>query len=436
MVEHVAAFLDSLPAILRILTVFCLVLITMKFKWSLGNAFLMGALALGLLFHMAPVNILSSAGRVLIDPKTLGIGGVVALILVLSHSLEASGQMQRLLANFSGLIQKPALNLVIFPALIGLLPMPGGAVFSAPMVKHLGQRHELSGQRLSYTNYWFRHIWEYWWPLYPGVLLTTALAQIDLWYFVMCMAPLTLVALGVGYWPLWRDLAKAAKASPSLKKPPWRPFLKELAPIVFVIVAGLGGGWMFGLGLSGPLQAVSKELGLMVALVVAIGWVWAVNQLPRKTCLGILRHPALLKMLYMIVGIFVFKGILLSSGAVALISAEFIGWKIPLQSIAVLLPLLVGLVSGITIAFVGATFPILIALIDTLGQTQLMMPYMMLATVSGFAGVLLSPLHLCLQLSNQYFETPLVPVYKQMGIPLVALLVGGGVYFALWGNIF
>ena len=34
--------------------------------------------------------------------------------------------------------------IILFPALIGLLPMPGGAIFSAPMVKNLGQQYRMS----------------------------------------------------------------------------------------------------------------------------------------------------------------------------------------------------------------------------------------------------------------------------------------------------
>jgi hypothetical protein len=97
--------------------------------------------------------------------------------------------------------------------------------------------------------------------------------------------------------------------------------------------------------------------------------------------------------------------------------------------VAVILPFIVGIVAGITIAFVGTTFPILITLVHTLGQGHLMLPYLALALVSGFTGVLLSPLHLCLLLSNAYFETSLLPVYRRMGVPLVMLLGVGCLYF-------
>ncbi len=60
--------------------------------------------------------------------------------------------MNRLLDTFRGLVRRPSLNLIVFHALIGLLPMPGGAIFSAPMVKNFGHRHLLKDDQLSYVN--------------------------------------------------------------------------------------------------------------------------------------------------------------------------------------------------------------------------------------------------------------------------------------------
>lgn len=423
--------MENIPAVVRILIIFVLILLAIKRKWLLGNAFVCGALGLGALFSMAPSAIAHSMGMALVHAKTMSLSIVVALILVLSHSLERSGQMSRLLESFRGLLQMPRVNLVIFPALIGLLPMPGGAIFSAPMVKSMGKSHNLSGAHLSYINYWFRHIWEYWWPLYPGILLATALAEVDLWRLVFLALPLTVVAVVAGYWPL-----RAAVFPSTIRETPadantFRLFLIQLAPIAFVILGGLGLGLFLTMQLPDGLQPMAKELGLIIALTAAIGWVWRTNRVPWKQRLGIVWQPAMAKMVYMVASILVFKGILEDSGAVAQLSMELLQLHIPLMPICMLLPFIVGGVAGITIAFVGATFPILISLIQAMDQTHLMVPYLMLALACGFIGVLLSPLHLCLLLSNEYFETAIMPVYRHMGIPLVAMLAGSVAYFGI-----
>jgi integral membrane protein (TIGR00529 family) len=353
---------------------------------------------------------------------------VVSLILVLSHSLEQSGQMERLLNRFKGMIRRPRISLVIFPALIGLLPMPGGAIFSAPMVKNLGQRHRLSPSQLSYTNYWFRHIWEYWWPLYPGVLLASALADVNIWRLVLYTLPLTLVAVLIGYRPLFGAITAGESTTSANDK---GAFFKELAPIAFVVVFGLACGQLFSMVLPRGLLTVAKELGLILALLIAIVWVWHGNTMGAPQCRAIVTQPEMLKMIYMVCAILIFKEILQDSGAVLKISQEMLRLRIPLLPIAMLLPFLVGGVAGITIAFVGTTFPILISLIQAFGQTQLVLPYLMLALASGFAGVLFSPLHLCLQLSNAYFETTLLPVYKHLTGPVILLVISALAYFSL-----
>ncbi|RLB96656.1 MAG: hypothetical protein DRH76_06520 [Deltaproteobacteria bacterium] len=424
---------DVLPAVVRIFFVFGLVLAAIRFGWSLGSAFLGGAFVLGLVFALPPGAIAVAALRALADLKTLSLTVVVSLILVLSQSLEASGQMARLLDRFKGLVARQRLNIVLFPALIGLLPMPGGAIFSAPMVRNIGAEARLGGAQMSFINYWFRHLWEYWWPLYPGVLLATNLAAIDLWTFVGALFPMTLVAAAAGYLPLRRMMPEGRLG------PGGRPvggarvglFFRELTPVLIAIIPGILLGSLLEAVLPGPAAAVSKELGLIAALCTAIGWVWRTNRMPGVQRRRIVLRREMLAMVYMVAAILVFKGVLLDSHAVDAVSDELMRWQIPLVAIAVTLPLIVGLVAGITIAFVGSAFPIIISLVaayDAGGQT---LAYLILAMTGGFVGVLLSPLHLCLVLSNQYFKADPVSVYRHLWMPCLALILAALGYFAL-----
>lgn len=423
--------LDSIPAVLRILLVFAIVLLAMRVRLSLGVALLIGSVLLGLGFGCTPAEIALAAGQALLDPKTLSLAAVVMLILVLSRSLESAGQMRRLLDNFSGLIVRPAMNLIVFPALIGLLPMPGGAIFSAPMVKNLGVRHRLNGAQLSFTNYWFRHIWEYWWPLYPGVLLTVSIAGLNLWAFVLLLFPLTPVAVAAGMWPLKTALNAGGDPAESNPNPHQDThlglFLHELTPIGIVIGLGLGLGLI--LSALAPAAAIAKEAGLIVALAVAIAWVWRKNHLGQRQIRTLVFDPKLASMFVMVASILIFKGVLEDSQAVEAVSRELVQWRIPLVPVTIVMPFLVGAVSGITIAFVGTTFPVLISLIQNLQSDPFLLPYLMLALVGGFIGVLLSPVHLCLLLSNEYFGTSLPAVYRQLWLPCLALLVCGILYF-------
>ncbi len=421
--------LQQIPAMIRIIIVFIFVLFLIRKKLSLGHAFILGAVLLSFLFSLHAKAMIGSMAESIIYPKTLSLAIIVALILVLSSSMEHSGQMQRLLIKFRGLIVNIRINLVVFPALIGLLPMPGGAVFSAPMVKDLGTQSNLSDDKLSFINYWFRHIWEYWWPLYPGVLLATVLADINILNFILFMCPITLLAVFFGYMPL-KDLhqPKANNPGRESKIPVW-PFIKELIPILLVIVVGLCLGILFSYLF--PSFSISKEIGLILALVVAIGWVWFKNALNKVQIWRVVSNPQNINMMYIVASILIFKGILEDSHAVSLISNELILLKVPLMLIAVILPFLVGLITGITIAFVGVTLPILIPLIHSLGEADFMLQYVMLTIVCGFSGVLLSPLHLCFILSNEYFNTSMGAVYRHLWVLCICLMSSGVVYFLI-----
>jgi integral membrane protein (TIGR00529 family) len=183
------------------------------------------------------------------------------------------------------------------------------------------------------------------------------------------------------------------------------------------------------------MTGISKEAGLILALIAAIGLVWRQNRFPREARWKLLSNPELLKMFYMVAAILVFQGILKDSHAVNEVSRELIAWRIPLVPITIILPFIVGLVVGITIAFVGTTFPILITLVTSYGQGDLLPAYLMLAMAGGFIGVLLSPLHLCLLLSNEYFGTGLRPVYRHMWFPCLILLVCGIIYFLILSRL-
>jgi uncharacterized protein len=420
--------LASIPALIKVAAVFVLVLIAIRKKISLGNAFLMGAVALGIFFGLSILAILHSFVAAIVEPKTLALAIIVSMILILSNSMESAGQMQRLLKNFRGLLKSPRLNLIVFPALIGLLPMPGGAVFSAPMVKELGAEAKIEPAKLSFINYWFRHIWEYWWPMYPGVLLGTLMADLNLLVFMICLCPLTAAAFYFGGLPV-SGAFKFNKAQNSPDRPPLKPFAIELLPILIAIVPGIGLGLIF--THFWPQLNIAKETGLILALIAAILWIWRANRFSSTGIKKIVLNKQTAKMAYLVFAILMFKGVLTDSLAVGAIGLELTQLKVPLFMIAMSLPFIVGMVTGITIAFVGSTFPIIIPLIHAHGQEAFMLAYVMLSLVCGFAGVLLSPLHLCLILSNQYFKASTGEVYRLLWRPSLYLVVLSAIYFGL-----
>jgi integral membrane protein (TIGR00529 family) len=424
----------NIPIIIKIVAVFSLILVIIRRKYSLGTALLVGSLFLGFWCRMNTTQIVRSIGTTIIQSKTLLLNAIVVLILVLSHSMDKLDQMKRLLSSFQGLVKNARFNLVLFPALIGLLPMPGGAIFSAPMVDVLGREHKLDPETKSLINYWFRHVWEFSWPLYPSPLLAASLASVSIWAFVSVSFPLTLISIVVGYFFLLRNIVrKIPVRDEKVQILQVFSFLKEVLPIAFVIVGALGGNVTIAwLQRSIPsLSVVPTEVPLVISLFFSILIVWWLNKASSKDIASILINKALLKMIYMVTAIFIFKGILNDSHAVVDVSAFLAAQDVPLVLIIIVLPGMVGGISGIAVGFVGTTFPVLISLLQTLQIEGSFLPYLVLGFCSGFMGVMLSPLHVCFLVTQQYFKSAFPLLYRRLWKPVLVLLVCTVIYFLL-----
>jgi hypothetical protein len=348
--------------------------------------------------------------------------------------MQETGQMKRLMVSFRGISQNSRLNLALFPAIIGLLPMPGGAIFSAPMVHEISHQETLTAEAKTLINYWFRHIWEFCWPLYPGVLLTCALSGIDLGTFVLAQFPLTLFTAWVGYLALLRSIPVQNHHYVNQSDRSGRDFLIELMPILLVV----GGAVFFGVliylaGMAWPvLRTVRQEVPLIAALVIGIFRVWRANRMALEDMQHICCNRSLLSMMVVIGGVMVFQGILEDSRAVSEISRSLTSARVPIILVIVVLPFLVGSITGITVAFVGTTFPIIFSLLTNTGMADQLLAHTILGFCAGYLGVLLSPLHVCLVLTCTYFQTNLARVYPKLSIPCAAVAVAGLLSF--WIN--
>lgn len=408
------------PALVKVLTCFGLVVSVSRLKVNLGLCLAGAGLLLGLWMGQGPWGVLSTAVSSLVAPWSLRLALLVVLILVLSHLMKQAGQLERIVERFSTLVRSPKVVAGVMPALIGLLPMPGGALFSAPMVEascRLPQNHGGQGTLMATVNYWFRHHGEYWWPLYPGVILAVALLKIEMVVYILAMLPLALMHLLGGSWFLLRRLDGPPAGGHG--KPQLAAFLKECAPIIIVVIAVpalslLATLWRSALGGAPPWP---EGTPLILGLAAAIVQVTAANHIALQRVAQALWRRDLLGMLGLVAGIMVFQGLMQGSGAVAAIQAELARYGIPALAMIIILPLVSGLVTGIAIAFVATSFPLVVPLFAHLSGGAFL-AHAGLAFVCGYFGMLLSPLHLCFLLSKDYFKCSLAACYPKMVGPL------------------
>ncbi len=421
-------FIVRVLPLLKLVLVFSGMLAGIRCRLGIGWSILGGSLLTGLLFGQGFIDWAVKAAGTLVQPQTLFLAAIVASILLLSDLLEKSGQARRLMEEIRGYLTRPRLRLVFFPALIGLLPMPGGAVFSAPMLKMAAEGLDPAPREMALINYWFRHIWELCWPLYPGMILAASLAGVKVAEFVGHTWPGTAICLLLGCWFYLRPSVlplKEDKTASGLRRNPGQVLWLSL-PLLMAIIGSLG----LELYLSSAGLGVSGEFGILIGLGASVIVAAAQNRMGPKSLLRLLWQPHLGRMLFVIVAIFIFKETLTSTG-VAPALANLAGGGAALLAASVLLPMVMGIISGITMAFVGASFPMILSLLEMLGKQDQTMAYAVLAMFSGYAGVMVSPLHICFLLTCQYFEVDLAVAWRKIFWPS-ALLFGFGIVYFLW----
>ncbi|AAL81202.1 hypothetical protein PF1078 [Pyrococcus furiosus DSM 3638] len=119
-----------------------------------------------------------------------------------------------------------------------------------------------------------------------------------------------------------------------------------------------------------------------------------------------------------------FKKLLEVTGVVEALPRTIIELNLPIILIITLTPFIVGLITGISFAYVGMTFPLLLPFLTGFDKIAL-------AYLSGYMGMLFSPVHLCLIFSAEYYKAELGRVYKVLLVPGVLLFVLGLLYILL-----
>ena len=365
--------------------------------------------------------------------QTIGILTIVWLIMVMSKIMKEAGQMERLVSSFSRLSGDPRTVGSVMTALIGLLPMPGGALFSAPMVDASLASLPVNKEQKTIINYWFRHIWEYWWPIFPGVILALALLKVETWIYISTMAPVTVISIFAGILFILRPIRLAQQEAAN--RVSWKAlgrFLREILPILIIIFFILFQAAVTEiLAMFGMRFVMPGALSILPGLVAALVWVAASNHLSADRIRASLMDQGSIPILLLIVAIMIFQGVLKESQAALQIRSELIAYRIPVSMVIMILPFLAGFITGIAVGFVGTSFPLIIPMFPENGLVGYLSSAA-LAFTFGFMGMMLSPVHLCFLVTKDYYGASLIKSYRYLLLPALSVMgTVAGVFFLI-----
>ncbi len=425
-------------ALLYTLGVFGLILILARLKVPLAPAIILGAVVEGAVFGLGVGDIFYAGLDGACQPRTIALVVITVLLLALSYLMRVSGQFEEIVELAKQLFRRPSFAMASLPALVGLLPMPGGAVFSAPMVESAAGQQRAGGNVLSSINYWFRHIWEHWWPLYPGVILAMTLTGLPYLRFFSFQFPLGIFMVCSGLLLFRRTHPELHASSGERLKGTKRRFIKATSSIWIIIVVWVPAKYLVTLTIVEAMpedagSAVEKYLPLTIGLLASFVLTVYMKKPTREQLKGIFKNVSIYSMAALVISVMVFQYLLHEVGAAGKIADELLEAEVPVVVVVGGLPFIAGMVTGLAIGFVGTSFPIVLALAGA--QGDVVYPYVVLAYGLGHLGQMMSPLHLCHVMSNEYFKTGFGAVYRRL-LPTVSVnfvLISG--YFLLLRSI-
>ena len=392
--------------ILKLLLIIATIILLIKKKWKLEYVILWASLLAGVFFNLSPIQIGNNFVLALIDPATLKLIGIIVLVYILSGVLRKVESLRDLVDSLQGLVKDYRLTLAFIPALLGLIPMPAGAMFSAPMVKEVGDRVGLTPEEETFVNYWFRHIWEFVWPLFPGIILFAGLLKVEIQEVILVQFPLTIATVIVGF--VW-EYKNLKKDTTLINRKDILFNLKKLFfgiwPILLIIILVLG----------------TKTDLLFSLVIVILSLIFSnIKKISLKMLKDIIRNDIDLSVVILIAGIMIFKRILQVSGGIEIIPEAFA--KLGVHPFIVLfsIPFFIGMMTGISTAALGIGLPVLLPIIVQ-GEPNLY--YAMLAFTGSFVGVMISPMHLCLVVTRNYFKVDMGKIYKMLILPLTIIIL-------------
>jgi len=365
-------------------------------------------------FAIHPVSALTAAWDILSAGNSLELFAIVILVIFLGSIQKETGMFDRLIRSLNSVIRDGRVVAMVGPGIIGFLPMPGGALFSAPLVEVSTRRMDLSPHFRTFLNYWFRHPWEYVWPIYAGLLLFQTMSGYSLRRIILYQSPFSVIHIFGGLLVAFAYFRRRGigRQHPGDANHFWgtlADFLEGTWPIMAVIV------FFFGVGLP-----------LYIALTVAVLVVILIKRVAPARIIAHLVNPRMGRTLLLLAAVLVFQKIIL----IADVFAEFAGATLSTPAAVALIAgvsFTMGFLTGVNTAFIAIAFPILHPLIQNLPNAFNLSLYVY---VIGFCGVLLSPLHLCLVLTNEYFGSSLIRVYRYL-LPPVLLIAATATVLAL-----
>lgn len=396
--------------LIGVIIAFLVILLLIRRKVNFGLSLTLGSLIVGVfsLQIISPIDIpkamieasIYSFERQQIITETLELALLMTLIYVLAKSMQETGAITRLIDSLRTFFSKGG-TLAVIPAVYGLMPVPGGALFSAPLIDKEGDKYNLKNNQKNFFNIWFRHVW---FPIYPIssamiLICSVKFSGIPIQNLIFANLPAFLGVIIIGFLFLRRLTRETVQDTTKIKKD-YHGLVFILPPVIPLL--------FYPLKLVGLTETRCFLLGVSVSLLI----LYFLVDIDTKRYTGILKKSLTGNLAIAIFGIMILREMIRISEMHVLITETMQDLAFPALLMVILIPFLLGALTGYNLGAVALSYPLVDPFfaftgIQLLGLTSLIF-------MSSLIGYLISPIHLCNVLSSEYLKTDTTRMYKML----------------------
>jgi len=399
-------FVDPLAAI--IVSFFFLGVMIYK-RVNLGITLNAAALLLALLALDLP-----EIGNVIyettISPLTISLVIATFGIMLLSLLYKETKVIDILSQNLSKIVNNSKLIVSMLPAVIGLLPVGGGALMSAPLVEAETEKLGLKEDKKTYVNLWFRHTIFPVYPISQVLILTAMLTGLTLTSLILRQIPVVISMVAVGYLVgLWKTPKKKEEENVKANRgSELKRFGITFSPILATIIAVV----IFGIDVS-----IAAFIGVAVLLMIA--------KPNFTTFIKPFKNRAIWGITLAAYGAFLLRNMAEAIGISQIFGSFVINGNIDVLLLLTVIPAFLGAITGSPSGGIAISVSILTGIVSFTPKSA------SLLYISSYLGYVVAPTHLCLVLTAEYFKCSLGKLYKYLIPSLIVSFATGILVYLL-----
>ena len=392
--------------------VFMMIPLLSRFKINLSYTLLAACGILALLSGIGAQAAWKSATSIFTEFLSLNTILSIMMVSILGGLMKHYKILDKIVGSIYQIIQNKKLILMILPALVGVLIIPGGALLSAPFIDEMGEEMKIPAPKRAAINLVFRHIAMFIMPFSTGILVVSAaLPEINISRFIFLNLFYVIPIVFAGYILFIKDIEYSNTLKIKFSGRNLLYFLLYTSPIYVCVIINAVTGLPFSISLIFSVLAVyllCDKKNFFSILISSINY-----------------HTVLT-----VAAILIMKEIILNMDELLMLFSSMFNSESNMMSI-LLIFFISSVFFGVVTGNQTATLAIILPMISRLDVSlDMIYIYTYFSFACTYAGYFFSPIHLCQAFTIEYMNVSTMQLYKEyrLYVPLSFIVLFLSVY--------